>query len=231
MTKHKPSRLLVSGLIFVFALTMAVPGTRPAKAVDGHMVQVTYENLTTGQTFSPGGFVSHGVNKPTLFMDGAASSKPLQRMAEEGDPSYIASKAAANLDRSIGDYYTSDDADPLGTVTLELMVDSQHPLVSGVWMLGRTNDGFAGITNFNAWDLEDGESITIDVMGWDAGSEVNNEESEFMPALGGVEMRDLEHGVVHMHTGIDGDADAPDEWDWDTSEPVARITITDMSDM
>jgi hypothetical protein len=32
--------------------------------------------------------------------------------------------------------------------------------------------------------------------------------------------------VISEHAGIRGDADAPAEWNWDVSKPVARVTFT-----
>ena len=50
-------------------------------------------------------------------------------------------------------------------------------------------------------------------------------EVVLLGALGGGNMRDPENGVITLHTGIRGDADAPIAWNFDPSL-VARVTIT-----
>lgn len=91
-------------------------------------------------------------------------------------------------------------------------------------MLGNTNDGFSGIAGVDAYDLK--KPVTLEVRGYDAGSEKNNEKKGFLPALGGGNMRDPEDGVISYHKGIRGDADAPIAWNWDVNKPVARVTLT-----
>ena len=44
-------------------------------------------------------------------------------------------------------------------------------------------------------------------------------------ALGGGNMRDPENGVITIHTGIRGDADAPASWNFDPAL-VAQVTLT-----
>ena len=48
-------------------------------------------------------------------------------------------------------------------------MDAAHPLVSGGWMLGHTNDGFAGIEAADAYSLT--KPVTVDVYALDAGTE------------------------------------------------------------
>jgi hypothetical protein len=65
----------------------------------------------------------------------------------------------------------------------------------------------------------------MDLMAYDAGTEKNNEKKAYLIAMMGTE-RDPEEGVVSQHKGIRGDADAPADWKFDPSKPVARLTIT-----
>lgn len=91
-------------------------------------------------------------------------------------------------------------------------------------MLGNTNDGFSGFTGIDALSLT--EPMTIDVRGYDAGSENNNEKTGLLGSLGAGNDRDPENGVIAYHTGIRGDADAPKDWNWNVNAPVARVTFT-----
>ena len=109
---------------------------------------------------------------------------------------------------------------PGGSITFNITTDAAHPFLSSVWMLGRTNDGFAGN---NALNLFGATGLgTFDLPALDAGSEVNNEEALFLPALGGT-LNDPENGLIALHTGIRGDADAPTSWNWTGS--VARVSV------
>jgi len=88
--------------------------------------------------------------------------------------------------------------------TIEIEVSARHPMISGGFLLGMTNDGISGV---NAYELT--APRTMDLMAWEAGSERNNETKAHLIALMGTE-RDPEGGVVHKHPGIKGNADAPD---------------------
>lgn len=55
-------------------------------------------------------------------------------------------------------------------------------------MLGNTNDGFSGFTGIDAFSLT--EPMTIDVRGYDAGSENNNEKTGLLGSLGAGNDRD-----------------------------------------
>jgi hypothetical protein len=90
-------------------------------------------------------------------------------------------------------------------------------------MLVMTNDGFTGISGVNAGELTAPKSM--DLFAYDAGTENNNEKKSSLIAMMGTD-RDPENGVVGKHPGIRGDADAPSDWKWDISKPVARITLT-----
>jgi hypothetical protein len=95
-------------------------------------------------------------------------------------------------------------------------------------MLVMTNDGFTGINAVNAYDLT--APKRMDLMAYDAGTEKNNERKPYLIAMMGTD-RDPENGVVQMHKGIRGDADAPADWKFDASKPVARITIAPVTGM
>ncbi|MCC6736743.1 MAG: spondin domain-containing protein [Bauldia sp.] len=189
-----------------------------------HIVQVTVENLTTGQGFSPGFFASHAAGMEPLFALGAAASEPLWNVAEGGNIGPYSNLAAGALEsHAIGDAVVAVHTPPGATRTFYVTVSEAYPLLSGVWMLGMTNDGFGGFVDLDAWDLT--APVTIDIIGYDAGSERNNELKGFLGALGEGNMRDPENGVVAIHTGIRGDADAPIAWNFDPNL-VARVTVT-----
>jgi hypothetical protein len=193
----------------------------------GKTVTITIENLVTGQPFSPSFFESRAADAAPLFALGEKASDGLAAVAEGGNIGMFSVVAAMNKDSAIGDAALAIHALPGQSRTVVLHYDDAHPLIDGVWMLGNTNDGFAGISGVDAWKLT--APMTVEVRGYDAGSEKNSEKKGFLGALGGGNNRDPENGVIAYHTGIRGDADAPKEWNWDVNKPVAKVTLSPMA--
>jgi hypothetical protein len=186
-------------------------------------VRITYENLTSGQAFSPSVFMSHNAAAPALFTMGGRASHGLARLAEDGNVAPIADMAGMMMGRTVQHSMIGLPTMPGRTGMVELEVSRSHPMVSGAWMLSMTNDGFTGISGVNAYELR--QPRTIDLTAHDAGSERNNERRGFLVALMGIQ-RDPENGRVGRHAGIRGGADAPAAWRFDPARPVSRITIT-----
>jgi hypothetical protein len=90
-------------------------------------------------------------------------------------------------------------------------------------MLGWTNDGFVGVSGLDLAAITG--SLTVNLYGYDAGSERNSEANGFLGALGFGNSRDPEGGVITNHLGIRGDANAPAAWNW-LPGPAASLTIT-----
>jgi hypothetical protein len=223
------SILFSTALLLVGTALPTLAQEQTSSAMEGvKRVRIAYENLTTGQTFSPSVFVSHDESEPPLFAEGEAASFGIMRLAEEGNPAPIADQAVQKISGSVGSVFIALPIGPGGTRALEIDVDADHPLISGAWMLGHTNDGFTGVNAIDAFNSAEPQSI--DIMAWDAGTENNNETKPHLIALMGTD-RDPEQGVVAPHQGIRGDADAPDEWKFDPSMPVARITIKPVEPM
>ena len=195
----------------------------------GKTIEITITNLLTGQPFSPSFFESRSLDASPLFKLGAKASDALVAVAEGGNIGMFSVGAAMNKDSLIGDAQLAIHALPGQSRTIYIHVDEKHPLIDAAWMLGNTNDGFSGFTGVNAFHLSD--AMTLDVRGYDAGSEKNNEKKGFLGALGSGNDRDPENGLITYHTGIRGDADAPIAWSWDVSKPVARVTITPIASL
>jgi Spondin_N len=186
-------------------------------------VRISFENLTASQPFSPPTFVVHNAAVPPLFAEGQPASFALQRLAEEGNNGPLITGLAPSLGGAVGWALSSLSTFPGQRKSLVVTVTSGYPLVSGLFMLVRTNDGFSGIQNVNAHELT--SPWTADVYAWDAGTENNNEQADYLVAMEG-SARDPEGGTIQRHTGLRGDADAPGFWKFDPARPVARITIT-----
>ncbi|MEO6013561.1 MAG: pentapeptide MXKDX repeat protein [Devosia sp.] len=196
-----------------------------AMMMDGaKLVKITIENVSKTQPFSPSFFESRAADGAPLFKQGDKASDALAAVAEGGNIGMFSVGAAKDMGATLGDAQLAIHTLPGQIRTINVWVDAKHPLIDGVWMLGNTNDGFSGVSGIDAFSLT--TATTIEVLGYDAGSENNNEKKGFLGALGGGNERDLENGVITIHTGIRGDADAPKDWNWDVSKPVAKVTIT-----
>lgn len=192
-------------------------------SADAKRVRITYENLTTGQGFSPSVFMSHNGSATPLFKEGEKASFGLMRLAEEGNTGPLLVDAGKMMGKTIGMAATGLPTPPgMKSHSIEVEVTREHPMISGAFMLGMTNDGFTGVSSVNAYEMTGPK--TMDLMAWEAGTEKNDEKKANLIAMMGTG-RDPEDGVVARHKGIRGDADAPAEWKFDPMKPVARITI------
>ncbi len=203
---------------------LAIPALISARAADpaSHRVSIEYEDLTRTQPLSSAPFVSH-VAGLHLWEIGKPTGVPIQVLAEDGNPEWILGAAVNGAGGAYGDAAMGLPVMPGGKRRVELQVDERHPMVSGAWMLGASNDGFAGIDAVDAYRLR--APLTVEVFALDAGTEVDSEKKEFVPLLGGL-LRDPERGVVARHAGIRGDADLPASFWFDPAKPVGRVTIT-----
>jgi hypothetical protein len=211
---------------FALGAALAIPSLLPAYAAEPgpHRVVIKYQDLTGTQGVSSAPFMSH-IAGMHLWEVGKPAGVPFQVLAEDSNPEWLLFAAVAGTGKDYGDVAMGLPTLPGGKRRVELQVDERHPMVSGAWMLGQTNDGFAGIDAVDAYHMT--APLTVEVFALDAGTEVNSEKKEFVPALGGL-LRDPENGVVARHTGIRGDADLPAKFKFDPSEPVGRVTITPM---
>lgn len=209
---------LALGAALAMPAVLSVRAAEPAP----RRVAIEYEDLTRTQPLSSAPFVSHAAGLH-LWEDGKPAGVPIQVLAEDGNPEWILGAAVSGAGKEYGDAAMGLPTPPGGKRRVELQVDERHPMVSGAWMLGETNDGFAGIDAVDAYHLR--APMTVEVFALDAGTEINSEKKEFTPALGGL-LRDPEHGVVARHSGARGDADLPASFRFDPAKPVGRVTVT-----
>ncbi len=216
-------RILAAAAAASFAIA-AVPAL--AQDMKAKTVMITIENLSTGQPFSPSFFSTRAAAAAPLWEMGKTAPANLVAVAEGGNIGGFSGEAAGKIGKDVGDASLAVHTLPGQTRMLTIHVDAAHPVIDGAWMLGNTNDGFSGFTGFDAYNLAG--SKTLEVRGYDAGSEKNSEKKGFLGALGAGNERDPENGVIAFHAGIRGDADAPKTWQWDVAKPVAKVTFTVM---
>jgi len=187
--------------------------------------RVTVTNLTPGQVFSPPLVVTHP-RGGRLFAVAQPASDGLVLLAEDGDGSLLAAEAVAS-----GAVATASAAGPVPPGTaVEIEVEGRpNGDVSVAGMLVNTNDSFFAL---NGARLPRGrfESSSWRVPSYDAGSEENNEDCDFIPgpacagAGAGVRAPAGAEGFVFIGNGVHGIADLlPEETDW--RNPVAMIMI------
>jgi hypothetical protein len=214
-------------------IILALTATKQAAA---QTYTLTFTNLTTsatttgspltqsGQRFSPPVFIAHNAAY-TLFTPGSTASFDIQNIAESGNSAPLLGTVNALLGGNVFSIGQTSLSAPLvqgQSTTATITVDAAHPFLSFASMLGWTNDGFVGLNGFDLRTVSG--TTTINLGGWDAGTEKNNERSGFLGAIGGGNARDPEGGVITTHPGIVGNVDAPAAWNW-TGAP-ARLTIT-----
>ncbi len=215
----KLNRLIIAAALCGTVATTAVI----AQGSNTKRVRITYQNLTPGQGFSPSVFMAHNAAAPKLWAMGGKASFGLAQLAEGGNVGPIAGMAGMAKGKTAGNSTIGLPTMPGKAGVVVLDVSRSHPMVSGAWMLGMTNDGFSGVSAVNAYALT--KPMTMIVPAYDAGSEKNNERRPYLVALMGTQA-DPEGGTVKRHAGIRGGVDAPAGWKFDPSKPVARVTIT-----
>ncbi|KQV48635.1 hypothetical protein ASC95_22260 [Pelomonas sp. Root1217] len=228
ITSH---RLRAIGLAFAAALSLPQLAAAQAPAY-----QITFKNLTsdaaatgaattqTGQRLSPPVFITHS-DAYTAFTVGQVAPETIWRIAEGGDRSFLLNEVNALVGTSVRSVVAPLSA-PLpqqNSVTVMVNADASHHLLSFASMLGWTNDGFVGVSGLDLSTITG--TVTINLYGYDAGSEKNNEANGFLGALGLGNARDPEGGLITTHLGIRGDANAPAAWNW-LPGPAASLTIS-----
>jgi hypothetical protein len=206
----------------------------------GAVYEVTIENLTAFQPFTPPVVATH---RPAtaMFRVGHTASEGVRQIAENGNLDPMLAALAA--DRHVSEFTVAlgPVVPPLRggeAVTARIRTDRGASRLSFVSMLICTNDGFTGLASA-ALPAHLGASVTHYTAGYDAGSELNTESfDDLVPPCGPMTGIDsmgrgtgasdaslAEGGVIAHHTGITGAADlVPSVHGW--SDPVARITIT-----
>lgn len=235
---------VIGSLVAAFAVVMA--GVIPAVADSAATYTVTITNHTGGQPFTPPLVVSH---RPSvdLFEVGQPASEAIKEIAENGNlgPA-IAFATDSGAAKHISDAVVAANAPdgpppvlPGSSRSFTLTSSNGANRVSWASMLICTNDGFTGVDSVRL-PKQVGDSISLDTMAYDAGTEINTEDlADIVPpcqALTETPQTDApgtgvsdpalaEGGVIHPHAGISGDADlSVDVHGW--TGPVATITIT-----
>jgi hypothetical protein len=199
--------------------------------------EVTIENRTTGQPFSPGVIATH-TKRASFWRTGARASEGLRLIAEDGNESV----ALAELRATPGVFEVISTMAPIGrqggppalptSRTFTIRAGGNANRLSIAVMLICTNDGFTGTSSVR---LPGGfKARTYRVGAWDSGTEQNNEKWDQIVDPCGVigpvaaapdgNGRVATSDVVRVHGNIQGVGDlSPAAHGW--RFPVAHITV------
>ena len=192
-------------------------------AADAHY-EVTVTNITKGLTFTPT-MVASTRNGDRFFAAGHGASMALETIAETG----ISAPLAASLDAY--DVASLGFIGPGGSDTVVVATSGAYQSVSIASMLIPTNDTFFALNG--AKGPSGNKTISFSVVAYDAGTELNDELCVNLPGPGcGGDPGPVSNngeGYIYISNGIRGVGDLDADL-LDFNNPVARITITRISD-
>jgi Spondin_N len=184
---------------------------------------VTITNLTPAgsQPLSPPLFVVHS-KRADVWSLGDIATHPVAAIAEDANNA-PAESALADL-QGVRDVFTGAGAPipPAATRTYTVETRGDFNRLSVVTMLVNTNDAFTGLDSLRL----SGHGGTLRTRAYDAGSEVNNEDADFIPGpcCNHPFVRAPEGALIRMHGGITGVGDLnPAVYGW--TGAVALIAI------
>lgn len=218
-------------------LALAAPSSQAAD------ISVQVQNLTRGVYFTPLLIAAHA-DAAKAFSAGSPASANLQKMAEGGDISGLASDMT-----NAGAVIVSNPANgllaPGAMASGSLMTTNNQNRLSVLGMMLPTNDGFIALNSLMLPTTPG--TYSYDVNAYDAGTEANDEirgggasgvrgmpvpgPLDALVGKGGAGIDAVAEGFVHIHRGSIGDSDVNGgKSDLDASRhrwlnPVARVTV------
>ena len=219
---------LALGLVLAAGLAGGTLAAAEPAAASERTYRVTITNLTRGQVITPPAVVAHrGGFK--LFQVNGEASEGLAVLAETGNPGPLADEVV--LAPGVAAVETGAGPIPPGhSAEVVITADRRARLLSVAAMLATTNDAFAAVRGLRL-PRRGGQAGTRAVA-YDAGSEANNEDCDFIPgppcnAANARETAGAE-GFIHIHNGVHGGADlVPADLDW--RNPVMQIDVVEIS--
>jgi len=214
--KHfrRPSAIAVATLSLIALASCggsddpASPGDADAPAAQEY--EITMTNLTAGQPLSPAVAIMHDSGY-SLFTIGTAATTGLERLAEGAETEPLLNEL---VDQSAVKASATSTGGPVGPgASTQFMVnvpassdDASTLRISLASMLVNTNDAIAALNGGDLNALAAGQSMTVNLISYDTGTENNTETAATMPgpAAGGEGYnvaRDDLRDAVHIHAG------------------------------
>jgi hypothetical protein len=210
--------LLLSSSVFAHGREVAA---EPARASTSWIV--TISNLTPpgSQPLSAPLFVVHS-DRVDVWSVGDIATHVVAAIAE--DANNAPAESALRRLRGVSEVFTGEgDAIPPGeSRTYRVTTQRLFNQLTVLTMLVNTNDAFTGLDGV----FLSGPGVAVRTMAYDAGSEINNELTAFIPGpcCNNPFIRDPEGRLIRPHRGILGVGDLdPSIYGW--KDPVAMIVV------
>ncbi|CAN5123677.1 spondin domain-containing protein [soil metagenome] len=229
---------ILAGLAALTCLGILAVGPAGASGPPVATYEVTIENLTDGQPYTPPFVATHRA-ATDIFTVGQSASFEIKEIAENGNLGPMLTLLGS--DKHVFD--TTVAGGPLlfgGSVTLTVTAAKGANFLSFASMLICTNDGFTGVDSLRL-PKDVGEQVVVSSAAYDAGTEINTEDyADIVPpcqSIHGVDVEPgtgasnpalAEGGVIHHHPGIRGGNDLTrmvHGW----ANPVAEVTVERVS--
>ena len=215
------SSKLISAFLVSFALSFVTAEEAEPRRLSGKAfvkgprsgkITLKVTNLSWQQPFGGVFVMTHKKKVDPLFVLGEPSTDELAILAENGDPGPLVELYKDQ--KGVGSVFAFTEGAPYGgnvnpenpnnTFFIEIDYDRKYPFISLATMAINTNDCFVAI---NGRKLKVGDVFTG--VGYDSGSEVNNEMCNSIPGpacpMGsGNERSGGGEGFVHVHRGFFG---------------------------
>ena len=197
--------------VIASSLVLSACGGSSNSSKTNKTYKVTINNVTANQPLSPAAIVLH---KPSyhLFQAGQAASAGIENLAEGGSNQKLLDEASADSG-FIASKSGTAPIGPGGSESLELSAGNARGFTLSIAaMLVNTNDAFAGVSSNKIGTLKVGESFSMHIPVWDAGTEANSEAAGSIPgpADGGEGFNASRAGdanFVAIHQGVVTHAD------------------------
>lgn len=229
---------ITSALLFTGLASASLINTVQAQDLD-----ITVTNLTQGLYYTPILITAHDAST-SLYSVGEMASPELQMMAEGGALTGLL-EILESTSADVVDNPAAGLLAPGMSTSVSFSTDDSNMYLSVTAMLLPTNDGFLGV---DSWPIptEPG-TYTIEVNGYDAGTEANDEivNGGGAPGVAGIPgapggsgtggtgvTTEESNTYIHVHRGSLGDDDATGgKSDLDNTvhrwlNPVALVTVT-----
>lgn len=214
-------RIALGALVVLTATALLIPTAEGSSKKKSRSWQITITNLTGGQPLSPPLLVVHS-RRADVWSLRTVANHGVAAIAEDANNTVLES-ALPGLPgiRSVATG-PGGPIPPGASRTYTVQSRGNFDRLTVLTMLVNTNDAFTGLDSAH---LRRG--FTRSTMGYDAGSERNNERAAYIPGpcCNNHFVRDPEGALIGMHEGITGRGDlSPALYDW--NGPVARIQVS-----
>jgi hypothetical protein len=214
-------RIALGALVVLATAALLIPSAQGSRTKKSRSWQVTITNLTGGQPLSPPLLVIHS-RRADVWSLRTVANHGVAAIAEDANNAVLESALPGLSGIRSVETGAGGPIPPGASRTYMVQTRGNFDRLTVLTMLVNTNDAFTGLDSAHLR-----RSFTRSTMGYDSGSERNNERAAYIPGpcCGNPFVRDPEGALIRMHEGITGRGDlSPAVYDW--NGPVARIQVS-----